>query len=235
MSSIADRLAEVQERIAAALQRVGRHDSAELVAVSKTFSPEIVREAAKTPHQLFGESRVQEALAKIPLCPTHLRWHLIGHLQSNKVRKILPLVEAVHSIDSLALAQDVDRAAAAAGRRVDVYLQVNVAEETAKHGFTADAVRRDLEALLRLERVNVVGLMTIPPFAPEAELSRRYFARLRELRDSLAAAAGTPLSGLSMGMSDDFEIALEEGATIVRVGSAIFGRRQNLIGKKKDD
>jgi pyridoxal phosphate enzyme (YggS family) len=236
MSSIAENILAVRERIAAAAARAGRADSAvELLAVSKTFSADVVREAARTPHDLFGESRVQEAVTKIPQCPSHLRWHFVGHLQKNKVRKILPLVEAVESVDSLELALDLERVAADCGRRPDIFLQINIAEDAAKFGFTASSVREALGTLLELERVSVVGLMTIPPLVRDAEDNRRHFAALRELRDALENEGGVQLPQLSMGMSDDYEIAVEEGATLVRVGSAIFGRRRNLFAKPADD
>lgn len=236
MTDLADQILAVRERIAAAAARANRSaDGIELIAVSKTFPVEIIREACRAPHDLFGESKVQELLAKVPELPSHLRWHFIGHLQTNKIRKVVPLVEAIHSIDSLALARDLERIAAEAGRRPDVYVQVNVGEDAAKFGFTRESVRRDLEALLSLERVSVIGLMTIPPLAGQPEDNRRHFAALRELRDQLAIASGTPLPGLSMGMSDDYEVAIEEGATIVRVGSAIFGRRRGTLTVKADD
>jgi pyridoxal phosphate enzyme (YggS family) len=227
MPDIAEQIVTVHERIASAAARVSRRaETVELVAVSKGFPVEVIREAARAPHDLFGESKVQELLAKAPDLPSKVRWHFVGHLQSNKVRKVLPLVEAIHSVDSLALAQDLERIAAEVGRRPDIFLQVNVGEDAAKYGFTRESVRRDFEALLSLERVNVIGLMTIPPLTEKPEENRRHFASLRELRDELAAASGTPLEGLSMGMSDDYEIAVEEGATVVRVGSAIFGARR---------
>jgi pyridoxal phosphate enzyme (YggS family) len=230
MSEITENLRQVQERMAAAAARSGRTaDAVELIAVSKTHPADVIRELARAPHALFGESKVQELLAKAPELPSSLRWHFIGHLQKNKIRRMLPWVEAIHSIDSLALAEDLDRIAAEEGRRPDVYLQVNVAEDTAKFGFTRETVRRDLEALLALSRVNVLGLMTIPALVDDPEKNRPAFAALRALRDELSAAAGVPLPSLSMGMSDDFEIAIEEGATIVRVGSAIFGRRRRVI------
>jgi pyridoxal phosphate enzyme (YggS family) len=236
MNPIADSIHEVKEKMAAAAGRSGRSaEAVELVAVSKTFPAEVVREAARTPHELFGESRAQEAVAKIPECPPHLRWHFIGHLQRNKARRILPLVEAVHSIDSPELAGDLDRLSAEIGRRLDIYLQVNVAGDAAKFGLSPEALDRHLDVLLSLERLSVVGLMTIPPLVAKPELSRRHFAALRELRDRLETQAGTTISGLSMGMSDDYEIAIEEGATIVRVGSAIFGKRRSVIRRSVED
>lgn len=235
ISEITENLRHVRERMAAAAARSGRPaDAVELIAVSKTHPAEVIRELVRAPHTLFGESKVQELLAKAPELPSSLRWHFIGHLQKNKIRRLLPWVEAVHSVDSLALATDLDRIAAEEGCRPDVYLQVNVAEDAAKFGFSPESVRRDLEALLALPRLNILGLMTIPALVEKPEQNRPAFAALRTLRDDLAAAAGVPLPGLSMGMSDDFDIAIEEGATIVRVGSAIFGRRRRVIQAEPD-
>jgi hypothetical protein len=224
--SIAGRLEAIRGRIASACARAGR-DPAEvaLLAVSKTFPAAAVREAVAAGQQLFGESRVQEAGEKIPQLPGHLCWHFIGHLQTNKVRKVLPLVAALHGIDSLRLAAQVDRVAAGLGLFPQVYLEVNLAGEASKHGFTPDQLREALPQLLELPRLEVLGLMAIPPAAAAPDDSRPWFRALRELRDDLAARAGVPLPGLSIGMSDDFEVAVEEGSTIVRIGSSIFGSR----------
>ena len=226
MPDLTERLQEVRQRMADAAARSGRAPSeVELLAVSKTFPPALITEAAGAGQRLFGESRAQECLEKIPALSPQLRWHFIGHLQSNKVRKVLPLCEAFHSVDSSALAFDFERIALETGCRPQIYLQVNVAGDGRKFGFTAESVRREIEPLLSLKRVEVVGLMTIPPLVEKPEESRVHFAALRELRDHLARQTGTPLTGLSMGMSSDFEIAVEEGATIVRPGSIIFGAR----------
>lgn len=226
MEEIATNLARVQERIAEAAEKSGRSpDDIELVAVSKTHPAETVQAAAEAGQVLFGESRVQEARVKIPLLPSRLRWHFIGHLQKNKIRHALPLFELFHGIDSLALAQDLQRIADEDGMSPRVLLQVNVAGEASKHGFAPEALRRELEALLSLGRLTIEGLMTIPPLAPEAEAARRHFVALRELRNQLEADCDVRLPQLSMGMSDDFPVAIEEGATLVRVGSAIFGER----------
>lgn len=226
MEEIATNLARVQERIAEAAGKSGRSpDDIELVAVTKTHPAEKVQTAVDAGQILFGESRVQEARAKIPLLPSRLRWHFIGHLQKNKIRHALPLFELFHGIDSLVLAEDLHRIADEEGMNPRVLLQVNVAGEASKHGFSPEALRRDLEALLSLGRLTIEGLMTIPPLAPEAEMSRRHFVALRELRDALEADRNVRLPQLSMGMSNDFPIAIEEGATLVRVGSAIFGER----------
>ncbi len=226
MSHISDNLTEIRELMAAAAERSGRKPGdTTLLVVSKTFPPEAIREAAEHTDPVFAESRVQEALEKIPQLPAHYRWHFIGHLQSNKIRKILPLVETIHSIDSLAIAQDIDRIAGEIGVRPQGYVQVNVANDAAKFGFSPTTVRRDLEALLRLQHLDIIGLMTIPPAVKDSGESRPHFAALRQLRDALESEFQANLPGLSMGMSDDFSIAIEEGATIVRVGSRIFGRR----------
>ncbi len=226
MTALSDRLQAIRDRITAAAQRCGRDPaSVELLAVSKTFPVEAIREALDAGQLLFGENKVQEILLKAPQLPANLHWHLIGHLQSNKVRKVLPHVKSIHSIGSLDLARDVDRIAAELGLFPQVYIEVNLAAESSKHGFSADQLRASLEALYSLKRLEIQGLMCIPPFDADPTLSRPYFTRLRELRDELAQSGGAPLPRLSMGMSHDFEIAIEEGATIVRVGSAIFGNR----------
>jgi pyridoxal phosphate enzyme (YggS family) len=226
MTAVEQNLSEIHVRIAAAAARSGRAVAdVELVAVSKTFPAEAVREAWEAGQTLFGESRVQEAAAKIPELPGALRWHFIGHLQKNKVRRALPLFELFHGVDSLELARDIDRIAAEEGVFPRVLLEVNVAGEASKFGFRPDTLERELDALLALPRLQVEGLMTIAPYADEPEHSRPFFAALRELRDRLAASSGAPLTTLSMGMSGDFEIAIEEGATLVRVGTAIFGSR----------
>jgi len=226
MEEIATNLARVLDQIAAATAKAGRSvDKVELVAVTKKQDAEKIHAAAEAGQLLFGESRVQEARVKIPLLPSRLRWHFIGHLQKNKIRHALPLFELFHGIDSLALAEEMERIADEEGMQPRVLLEVNVAGEASKHGFAPEALRRDLEALISLGRLTIEGLMTIPPFAPEAEPSRRYFAALRELRDELESEFKIGLPRLSMGMSGDFPVAIEEGATMVRVGSAIFGSR----------
>lgn len=226
MPSIAENLNAIRARIDAAAHRAGRDPAAvELVAVSKTHPAETIREAVDEGQMLFGENRVQEALIKIPSLPGRLRWHLIGHLQSNKVRKALPLFELIHGVDSVELARDIDRIAGELGLHPRVLLEINVSGERSKHGFDPAALERELDRLLLLPRVQVEGFMTMAPLVPEPEASRPFFASLRELRDRLATRTGIPLPILSMGMSGDFEVAVEEGATLVRVGSAIFGNR----------
>ena len=227
MSGVAENLERIRERVARAAHRAGRPpESVGLVAVSKTHAPEAVREALDAGQLVFGESRVQELRAKVPLVSGRVRWHFIGHLQRNKVRQVLGLpVELFHGVDSLALASELDRVGAEEGVRPRVLLEVNVAGEASKFGFRPGSIRGELEAVLGLSRLEVGGLMTIPPPARDAEGARRYFVALRELRDALVAEFGVGLPELSMGMSSDFEVAIEEGATWVRVGSALFGGR----------
>jgi len=226
MSSITENLERVREQIAQAAGKTGRAvEDTELVAISKTHDAVKVREAIEAGQTLFGESRVQEARVKIPELPSNLRWHFVGHLQKNKIRHALPLFELIHSVDSLALAQDINRIAEEDGLHPRVLLEVNVAGEGSKFGFTPEKLREDLENLLALPRLSILGLMTIPPIADEAEASRKYFVELRELRDRLQTEFHVDLAQLSMGMTQDFAIAVEEGATLVRVGTAIFGER----------
>lgn len=226
MSSVADHLDTIHAKIAAACERSGRIAAeVELLAVSKTFPAAVIQEAVDAGQTLFGENRVQEVLGKIPQLPAHLRWHLIGPLQSNKVRKILPHVEAIHSVGTIEIAADIQRIATELDLRPLVYLEINLAEESTKHGFCLKDLPTQIGKLLSMDRLKIQGLMCIPPFDPDPEASRRYFTQLREQRDHLQTTAGCLLPGLSMGMSHDYAVAIEEGATIVRVGSAIFGGR----------
>jgi pyridoxal phosphate enzyme (YggS family) len=223
---IADRLLDVQNRIANAAQRAGRSAAEiELVAVSKAQPPEAVHAALDAGQALFGENRVQEARAKIPLLPGRVRWHFVGHLQKNKIRHALPLFELFHGIDSFEIARDVSRIAVETGALPQVLLEVNVAGESTKFGFTPERLRARIEEVIALERLTVKGLMCIPPPQVDAENFRKFFISLRELRDRLQDELRISLPQLSMGMSGDFEVAVEEGATIVRVGTAIFGHR----------
>jgi PLP dependent protein len=229
MSSVAENLERVRERIAQAATKAGRAvDEIELVAITKTHDAERVREGIEAGQILFGESRVQEARVKIPELPSNLRWHFVGHLQKNKIRHALPLFELIHSVDSFSLAQEINRIAEEEGMHPRVLLEVNVASEGSKFGFRPDKLRQDMEALLALPRLSIEGLMTIPPLAKEAEASREYFVDLRKLRDRLETEFQMKLPHLSMGMTNDFPVAVEEGATLVRVGTAIFGERSRL-------
>jgi pyridoxal phosphate enzyme (YggS family) len=226
MTSIAENLERVREQITQAAVKADRSaNDVELVAITKTHPAEKVREAIEAGHTLFGESRVQEARVKIPELPSNLRWHFVGHLQKNKIRQALPLFELFHGVDSLGLAQEMNRIAVDEGRHPHVLLEVNVAGEGSKFGLKSETLRAEMESLLALPRLSIEGLMCIPPLAEEAEASRKYFVQLRELRDSLEKEFDLRLRHLSMGMTQDFWIAVEEGATLVRVGTAIFGER----------
>ena len=224
-STFPERHAAIEARIRAACERAGR-DRGEvvLVGVSKTFPPEIVSEAIRDGVTVLGENRVQEGLAKAPLCPS-AEWHLIGPLQRNKIRHALSLFTVLHAIDSEAVLHDLARVQDETGARADVMLEVNVADEPTKHGFTPASVRDALRAALSDGVLRIVGLMCIPPWVPDPELSRPRFRALRALRDALQDEFSLALPELSMGMSSDFETAIEEGATYVRVGTSLFGRR----------
>jgi len=226
MNSIAENLERVRDQVARAAAKVGRAASdIQLVAIAKTHPAEKVRDAIEAGQHLFGESRVQEARAKIPELPSNVRWHFVGHLQKNKIRHALPLFELIHSVDSLGLAQDMNRIAEGEAMHPRVLLEVNVAGEGSKFGFQANKLCEQMEELLSLPRLSILGLMAIPPIAEEAEASRQYFVQLRELRDRLQTEFRVDFSQLSMGMTQDYAIAIEEGATLVRVGTAIFGER----------
>jgi len=224
--TLSARLAGVHARIEAAARRRGR-DGGEvtLVAVSKTHPWESIQEALDAGQIVFGENRVQEAKAKIPLLPGRARWHLIGHLQKNKIRAALPLFELIHSVDTVELAKDINRIAGELGLYPRVLLEVNVAGEASKFGFQPEKLVESFESLLALDRLEIEGLMTIAPFVENPEEARPFFVGLRELRDRLQSQFKVQLPQLSMGMSGDFEVAVEEGATLVRVGTAIFGHR----------
>src|SRR5260370_15177326 len=219
MSSVAANLERVLAQICDAARKEERSpDDVQLVANSKTHGAQRIREAVEAGQNLFGESRVQEARAKIPLLPSNLRWHFVGHLQKNKIRHALPLFELFHSVDSLSLAQEINRIAEEEGMHPRVLLEVNVAGEGSKYGFMPEKLNREMESLLALPRLSILGLMTIPPLAEEAEASRRYFVQLRELRARLQTESPVDLGQLSMGITQDFAITVEEGATFARGG-----------------
>jgi len=220
-------LAAVQERIAAAARRAGRREDAVLlVGVSKTVDAERVRAAIAAGVPALGENRVQEAREKIAILGRPRPWHLIGHLQTNKVKDALESFDLIHSVDRLPLAEALSRRAAEAGRRADVLVQVNVGEEPQKGGLRADELRGALETMAGLPGLRLRGLMTIPPLPHAPEDSRPYYKEMRRLLDEARRWGHAPdLTELSMGMSGDFEVGVEEGATIVRVGTAIFGSR----------
>lgn len=224
--NFAQNLAAIQARIAAACARAGRDvASVTLLAVSKSHPPEAIREAVAAGQLLFGENKVQEAKAKIPLCPGRARWQFIGHLQSNKVRDAVQWFELIQGVDSLAIAEEISKRAVQAAKTMPILIEVNVAGEGSKFGYRSDRLLADLPALNALPKLEIHGLMAIPPFSPVPEKARPYFQKLRDLHAQAGALLGAPLPQLSMGMSGDFEIAIEEGATIVRVGTALFGER----------
>jgi hypothetical protein len=226
MCEISDNLQAVSERIDSACERAGRKRSeVELIAVSKTFPAEDVRRAVEAGQRVFGESRLQEAEPKMDLLPSGLRWHFIGRVQRNKVRRILSRFEAVHAVDSSRLAAYMDGIAGELGLCPNVFLQINVGAELSKGGFDPDEVLGEMDSLLSLRHLSIVGLMCIPPVVADAESARPWFIKLRQLRDRLESEFKVSLPSLSMGMSGDFETAIEEGATHVRVGSSIFGKR----------
>lgn len=226
MDSISHNLEAIRERIRAAAEGAGRDPGGiRLVAVSKTHPCEAVLEAQAAGQMVFGENKVQEALTKIPRLPSSLEWHFIGHLQSNKIRKALPLFHLFHGVDNSVLATQINRVAEECDLSPRVLLEVNVSGETSKFGFEPAVLREEISGLLALPRVQILGLMTMAPYADNPLEAKPYFAALRQLRDDLARETGHPFPELSMGMSGDFEAAIEEGSTLVRVGTAIFGER----------
>lgn len=221
--TFADRLERVECRIQDACDKAGRErDSVTLLAVSKTKPPEAVREAVDCGLRLFGENKVQEAQSKVSMCPAGLEWHLIGHLQSNKAKVAANLFHMIHSVDSLKLLQALENHASTT---LPVLLQVNIAGEAAKYGLKPDEVAGAIEAANNMSKCEVLGLMLIPPFSPDPEKTRAHFSNLRKLRDQLQDETGTPLPELSMGMSHDLEVAIEEGSTWIRIGTDLFGKR----------
>jgi pyridoxal phosphate enzyme (YggS family) len=227
--SVADRLAEVRARIAAAARSAGRDPSTiRLIAVSKTFPLDLIRDAYAAGQRDFGENRVQEALQKIAdATDLEIRWHLLGHLQTNKARKAGPAFAVIHSVDSVELLQKLDQSAADTGTTPELLIQVDLAGETTKFGLPPGEVPRLLDAAAACRAARITGLMTLPPVPETPEEARPYFRRLRDLRDEwMSSRVPAPmLRELSMGMSGDFEVAIQEGATMVRVGTAIFGSR----------
>jgi hypothetical protein len=233
---IADNLKSVQQRIAAACARVGRDpDSLTLLTVSKGHSADEVREASELGLSLFGENRVQEAKVKIGQCPSRLRWHLIGHLQSNKCRDAVYFFQMIQSVDSFDLAREINKWADKSGKTMPVLLEVNVAGESSKFGYSPEKVLEELAEINRLPKIEVHGLMTVAPWTPEPEKVRPVFRRLREIRTACEEILGAPLPHLSMGMSGDFEVAVEEGATMIRLGHAVLGPRKAAASRAADD
>jgi pyridoxal phosphate enzyme (YggS family) len=225
IETIHDRVCRVRERIHAAALRAGREaSSVTLVAVSKGVTVEAIRHALKAGVTILGENRVQEARDKIAVLPGLAAWHLVGHLQTNKARLAAGLFETIHSLDSLRLAQELDKHGGQAGKTVRCLVEVNLAGEERKSGTTEEGVRPLLEAAAQLPHLRIEGLMAMPPWVPDPEQIRPFFCRLRNLGERLEAE-GFRLAELSMGMTHDFEVAVEEGATMVRIGTAIFGPR----------
>jgi len=228
MSQIAQNLEEVRQRLAAAARAVGR-DPAEvrLVAVSKTVPGELLKEAVAADQRLFGENYLQEARGKILALGPGVNWHFVGHLQTNKAKAVVELFELIHSVDRVKLAQALEQAAARLDKIQEILLEVNLAGEASKTGAPPEEVPDLVREISRLPHLRLLGLMTMPPYFAEPERVRPFFRALRELRDRLRrqGATDSPLNELSMGMSGDFEVAVEEGATLVRVGTAIFGQR----------
>lgn len=228
-SSFRQRLEAIEERIESACERAGRErSSVELLAVSKTHAPESVAEASACGLSVFGESRVQEAMKKIPMCCGSLRWHLIGHLQTNKAKHVARLFDMVHSVDSLRVMEALEKSCAQNGKLMPITLEVNISGEGTKYGLAPADVCDALSRANALPHLEPVGLMTMPPFTPDPEKSRGYFSQLREMRDECEQKTGIPLPELSMGMSHDFEVAIEEGATWIRLGTILFGKRGSV-------
>jgi PLP dependent protein len=228
MGTVADNLSAVKERIAKAAARVGRDPAGvTLVAVTKTMPVERIREAIEAGQRVFGENRVQEAQAKVPELSRDVRWHLIGHLQRNKVKFVCDLFDMIESVDSLPLAQDLNACAARHDLVMPVLIQVNIGDETTKSGVEPPQALGLVQQVAALPHVAVKGLMCVPPAVDIAEHARAHFVQLRTLAEQVAGARlpNVAMTELSMGMSHDFEVAIEEGATMVRVGSAIFGPR----------
>jgi hypothetical protein len=227
--SLAENLDSIQQRIRAACDRAGRAaDSVTLLAVTKGQPPDVVNEAGKLGLAFFGENKIQEAKAKIPLCSGKLRWHFIGHLQTNKCRDAVELFEMIQSVDSLHVAQEISKRADLAGKTMPILLEVNLAGEASKFGYRPKLVEAELNQINALPRIEIHGLMTVPPWTANAENVRPVFRQLHELKQRCEQILGAPLPHLSMGMTGDFEVAIEEGATIVRIGTALFGSRKSV-------
>ena len=224
--SVEQNLTEIKSRIAHACEQSGRHvDGVELIAVSKTWPAEHVQKAIDAGQRVFGENKLQEGQEKIPVLSKDLEWHYIGGLQRNKVRKVLGLFHVIHSIDSLKLARYTNNVAADMGLNPSVLLQVNIGDEESKGGFSVSELKECFSDLLELKSLNTVGLMCIPPAVSRSEEARVWFRKVAELRNELEQNHHCKLPHLSMGMSNDFETAIAEGATYVRVGTSIFGDR----------
>jgi hypothetical protein len=226
MSGIRENLLRVKERIEKAARKAGRDpDTIKLVAVSKTVEVARIKEAIEAGVSILGENYVQEAQKKIEVIGRPISWHFIGHLQSNKAKYAIRLFDMIHSLDSLSLAEELNRRAEQAGRVINVMIEVNLAKEATKFGADEEMVLNLAKRIQHLKHLSLEGLMTMPPYFDSPEMSRPYYIALRELREKMNRE-GIPTRELSMGMSNDFEVAIEEGATYVRVGTAIFGTRK---------
>ena len=226
MPGIRENLLRVTERIEKAAQNAGRNlKDIRLVAVSKTVETDRIKEAIEAGVSILGENYVQEAQKKIEEIGKSVSWHFIGHLQSNKTKVAVRLFDVIHSVDSVALAEELNRRAQQVNRKIPVMIEVNLSGETTKFGTEEEKVTTLAQGVLKLDHLSLEGLMTMPPYFDDPEMSRPYFVQLRELKERLVKG-GIPLKELSMGMSNDFEIAIQEGATYVRVGTAIFGARK---------
>ena len=226
MVNIAENLAQIQQRISVACERSGRSPKeVQLVAVGKKFTAQVIKEAADCGLNLFGENRVQEAKIKIPDCPGHLRWHFIGNLQTNKCKDAVALFDMLHAVDSLHLAEELNKRCEQLAKVMPVLLEVNVSGEGSKHGFTPEQAIEATQAFFDFPKLELHGLMSMAPFSRQAESARPYFRKLRELKSDCEDKLGAPLPELSMGMSGDYEIAIEEGATLIRLGTTLFGPR----------
>lgn len=226
--SIADNLKTVTDRIASVAKSSGRDlSSVKLVVVTKTVGVDRIREAVDAGASILGENRVQEAKEKIEKLGPMASWHLIGHLQTNKAKYAVKLFYLIHSVDSLELAKEIDKQAAKIGKVQDVLIEVSISGEASKAGVAPENAAALIKDAVKLKNISIKGLMTIPPFSDRPEDSRPYFKKLRELSESVAREniPGVSMKELSMGMSGDFEVAIEEGSTMVRVGTAIFGKR----------
>ena len=230
MSFIKDNLSRVLERMDQAASKAGRNPGeVTLVAVSKTVETARIREAIEAGVTILGENYVQEAREKIDEIGHGVQWHMVGHLQRNKAKHAVTLFDYMHSIDGISLAHEIDRRAAQGGEKVRGLVEVNLSGETSKFGIGPDAIMDLIRHIAPLEHISIEGLMTMPPYFNEPEKARPYFIRLRELRDRIRGEGieGVRMDELSMGMSGDFEVAIEEGATMIRVGTAIFGERRH--------
>ncbi|MBM3822932.1 MAG: YggS family pyridoxal phosphate-dependent enzyme [Verrucomicrobia bacterium] len=232
--SIEANIARVRQAMDQACLRAGRDPAGvRLIAVSKGHPPQAVEEAFRAGISLFGENKVQEGRAKIPLCSSRITWHMIGHLQTNKVRDALGFFSVIQSVDSLRLAEEIHRLAERQAKTAKILLEVNVAGEGSKFGYRPAQLVEEIRGVSALKRLEIHGLMTIAPWSTDSERVRPFFRSLRELRSRCEDLLGYPIPELSMGMSGDFGVAIEEGATMVRIGTAIFGARPRRLDREE--